>query len=127
MAPKIKLRELLGTYAICRLDCREAIPPWADGDGFVSISRTAEELSIVCLAQRVPATLQASRNWRCFQFAGPFSFDEAGIALSVIRPISESGVGIFLVSTFDTDYLLVQEAQLERAKEVLLSAGHLLL
>jgi hypothetical protein len=127
MAPKIKLRELLGTYAICRLDCKEAIPPWADGDGFVSISRTAEELSIVCLPERVPANIKATRNWRCFQFAGTFAFEEAGIALSVIRPISESGLGIFLVSTFDTDYLLVQEAQLKQVKEVLLSAGHLLL
>jgi hypothetical protein len=124
MAPKIELRQLSEDYAICKLGPTSAIPEWADGEGFVSISRTDEELSIVCRAERVPAEIHASAGWRCLQFVGPFAFDETGIALSVIRPLSESGIGIFLVSTFDTDYLLIRERDMEAARATLLRAGH---
>jgi uncharacterized protein len=130
MAAKIDLRQLSGSYAICKLSPESPIPDWADGEGFVSISRTSEELSIVCRSDRapgrVPADIQVSSEWRCWQFVGPFAFDETGIALSVIRPLSESGIGIFLVSTFDTDYLLIKERDVEAAKTALLRAGHAL-
>src|SRR5690349_15812422 len=76
MSPTITLRQLSGRYAACRLDASAAVPPWADGDGFVSITRTLEELSIVCRSERVPAGITASREWTCFQFVGPFAFDE---------------------------------------------------
>jgi hypothetical protein len=129
MTAKITLKQLVGDYAICKLRRDSPIPEWADGEGFVSISRTADELSIVCRSDRVPdrtPEFQAARGWRCFQFVGPFAFDETGIALAVIRPLSESDVGIFLVATFDTDYLLIQEKDLETAKAALLRAGHTL-
>src|SRR6266702_3969181 len=113
MAAKIKLRQLSGSYAVCKMDAKSSIPAWAEGEGFVTISRSEEELSIVCRAERIPMEIQAARGWQCFQFLGPFAFNETGIALSVIRPVSESNVGIFLVSTFDTDYLLIQESDLE--------------
>jgi hypothetical protein len=126
MAAKISLRQLTGEYAICKLGRKSAIPEWAEGEGFVSISRTDEELSIVCQSDRVPAEIHASRGWRCLQFVGPFAFDETGIALAVIRPLSEGNIGIFLVSTFDTDYLLIQERDAAKAKAALLGAGHAL-
>jgi hypothetical protein len=126
MAAKIDLRQLSGIYAICKLSPASPIPDWTDGEGFVSISRTGEELSIVCQSERIPPGIQASRGWRCWQFIGPFAFNETGITLSVIRPLSESDIGVFLVSTFDTDYLLIQEQDMETAKTVLLRAGHTL-
>jgi uncharacterized protein len=127
MAAKIILKQLVGDYAVCRLVAKSPIPAWADGEGFVSISRTGDELSIVCRSERVPdrmPEIQTARGWRCFQFVGPFSFDETGIALAVIRPLSESNIGIFLISTFDTDYLLIQGKDIETAKKALLRAGH---
>jgi hypothetical protein len=127
MTPKIELRELPGEYAVCKLPRETPIPAWADGEGFVSISRTPSELSIVCRAGRVPATVQASREWRCFEFVGPFAFDESGIATAVIGPLSEGGIGIFLVATFDTDYLLIQEKDVYAAKDALRRAGHALI
>lgn len=122
--PAIKLRRLSETYAISRLARAEPIPDWADGPGFVSISRTQDELSIVCAADRVPAEVQQDGGWQCLKLQGPFAFNETGIALAVIRPLSEAGIGIFLVSTFDTDYLLVKAADAEAAEQLLKAAGH---
>lgn len=126
MSRTIALRQLEGRYAVSKLDVKSAIPCWADGEGFVSISRTPAELSIVCRSERVPAGINASREWACFEFVGPFAFDETGIAVAVIQPLSERKIGVFLVATFDTDYLLVQEKDLSAAKEALVAAGHTL-
>ena len=124
MNKKVKLRVLDGAYAVSRLLPADHIPAWADGNGFVSISRSGEELSIVCLAERVPAEVRTDSGWRCMQLVGPFAFDETGIVLSVIRPLSENGVGVFVVSTFDGDHLMVKGDVFERARALLLEAGH---
>jgi uncharacterized protein len=126
MARKITLRELPDHYAVCKLAPEARIPAWADGDGFLSISRTPDELSIVCRSERVPPDVHAARDWRCFALIGPFAFDETGIAVSVIAPLSDASIGIFLVATFDTDYLLIQGKDLEAGKRALLAAGHTL-
>ncbi|GKS99576.1 ACT domain-containing protein [Acidovorax sp. SUPP3434] len=120
----ITLATLPSLYAVARLAPQAAIPPWADGEGFVSISRSGEELSITCLQARVPDGVQADRGWMAFRFVGPFGFGETGIVLSVIRPLSENGIGIFVVSTFDGDHLLVSQADGERACALLAAAGH---
>lgn len=124
---RLLLQELAGDYAICRLNATAAIPAWADGDGFVSISRTLDELSVVCLSDRVPDEIRADAQWICFKLQGPFPFDATGIALSVIEPLSRAEIGIFLVSTFDTDYLLVKRDNADRARALLADAGHRLL
>lgn len=123
----LHLLELAGDYAISRLTADSPIPNWADGGGFVSISRTSDELSVVCLSNRVPADIRSDEPWGCFKLQGPFPFDATGIALSVIEPLSKAGIGIFLVSTFDTDYLLVKRDNAERASDLLSAAGHRLL
>jgi hypothetical protein len=110
MAKDIQLQVLLGHYAVSRLDPRSAFPAWADGPGFVSICRSDDELSIVCLEDRVPAGLTSTCGWTAIKFVGPFAFDETGIVLSVVRPLSEGGLGIFIVSSFDGDHLLVRTA-----------------
>jgi hypothetical protein len=120
----ITLERLPGTYAVARLDGADAIPPWADGEGYVNISRHATELSIVCLAGRVPPHVRSDRGWACFRFVGPFAFDETGIVLSVVRPLSEAGVGVFVASTFDGDYLLLKDADVALGCEALAQAGH---
>jgi len=124
--PIVTLKPLDGDYAISRLASNESVPGWADGSGFVSISRTEDELSVVCLAQRVPADVRSDTGWACMKLVGPFAFNETGIALAVIKPLAEAGIGIFLVSTFDTDYLLVKTPNAPRARELLIEAGHLI-
>lgn len=124
MAKNIQLQVLLGHYAVTRLDPTSAFPPWADGTGFVSICRSDDELSIVCLEDRVPAGVTSTRGWIAIKFVGPFAFDETGIVLSVVRPLSEGGLGVFIVSSFDGDYLLVRAADLVSTRTLLTQAGH---
>jgi hypothetical protein len=124
LAKSIHLKVLPGLYSISRLDSNDAIPVWADGDGFVNITRSADELSIVSHQSRVPNGVKTDRDWRCMQFVGPFAFDELGIVLSVVRPLTEAGFGVFVVSTFDGDFLLLKEDQFDEALAVLEKAGH---
>lgn len=124
MPAKVRLLRLTGTYAVSRMDPAAAIPAWADGTGFVSISRSDDELSIVCRAERVPQNIRQDGGWACYKFIGPFAFDETGIVSSVIGPLSDAGIGIFVVSTFDGDHLLIKETDTERAVSLLDSSGH---
>ena len=124
MLPRSLVLHLLpGAYAISRLDAGAAIPAWADGDGFVSISRTAAELSIIAPAGRVPPGVRSEGGWRALELTGPFPFDAVGVAAGVLQPLAAGGISVLLVSTFDTDVLLVKEAQLARAVDLLAAAG----
>ncbi|WP_342613577.1 ACT domain-containing protein [Burkholderia ambifaria] len=127
MSKSIKLKVLDGDYSISRINGDAPIPAWADGDGFVSISRNGDELSIVSLQERVPFGVKTDIDWVCLKFQGPFAFGETGIVLSVIKPLSENGLGIFLVSTFDGDCLLLKREDFDVATKLLLAAGHIIL
>ncbi|MDH6269870.1 hypothetical protein M2360_005302 [Rhizobium sp. SG_E_25_P2] len=122
--PSVTLKLLDGDYVVSRLSPTAAIPAWADGEGFVSISRSDEELSILCRAERVPADIRQDGGWACLKLQGPFAFDETGVVLSVVAPLSNAGLGVFVVSTFDGDHLLVKRAAIDPAKAQLLAAGH---
>ena len=75
----------------------------------------------------VPTGLNASRGWRMLKVHGPFAFDETGVVSALANPLARVGVGIFVISTFDTDYLLVQEEEIPAAVETLEHAGHRIL
>ncbi len=118
---------LPGPYALVRTSPDAAVPEWAFAPGsFVSVTRTADELSLVCPAALVPAGTRSDGGWCCLKVQGPFAFDQVGILSSFAVPLAQSGVGIFAISTFDTDYILVKESQRELAIRALLSAGHTL-
>ncbi len=122
----ITLEQASGEYAVSRLDAAAPIPAWADGDGFVSISRSRQELSIVCAAARVPPGTVSEKEWSCWRFVGPFAFGATGIVLSVVRPLSLGGLGVFVVSTYDGDHLLLKTPDLPAAVRLLNDAGHVL-
>jgi len=113
-----------GGYAVVRLGPGDPVPAWGQGGPFVSVTRTDTELSIVCLDEAVPAPAAAERGWRCLRVRGPLGFGMTGILASLAAPLASSGVSIFVVSTYDTDYLMVQGRDLERAKDALSRAGH---
>jgi hypothetical protein len=113
-----------GLYAISRLDSGAAVPAWVGGARFLTITRTASELSIVCEEQMVPAEVHAERNRRLMQIEGTLAFTLTGVLASVAAPLAGAGISIFAVSTYDTDYLLVSEEDLQEATQVLESAGH---
>ena len=110
--------------AVCRLEPAAAIPGWAATGAFHAIVRTPLELSIVCDADAIPAGVRAEKSWRCFSLRGPIPFEETGVLAALAVPLAEAGVGIFVVSTFDTDYLLVAERNLDAARRALEAAGH---
>lgn len=125
----LTLTLLADTFAIGRLAPDAAIPAWAGtsagAGGFVSITRTADELSIVCAQAKVPAGVTAERGWRCLKVEGPFDLTGAvGVLAALAAPLAEAGIGIFTVSTYDTDYLLIGEPNLDRASAALTSTGH---
>jgi hypothetical protein len=120
----VTLDLLPGSYAICRLDATAAVPSWATRPGFSSITRTADELSIVCAIDAVPGTMHAQRGYRGLAVRGPLDFSLVGIVASLAGALAAAAISIFVVSTHDTDYLFVRDADLERAVAVLRDAGH---
>ncbi len=126
MNPKMNmsLTILSDTFAICRLSPAEDVPEWAMIGEFVSITHTADELSIVCAEDNVPPDVKADRGWRVLKVEGPLDLALTGVLASLANPLADAKINIFAVSTFDTDYVLVKEYNLTRAREVLIRAGH---
>jgi hypothetical protein len=113
-------------FAICRLGPTEDVPDWAMIGEFVSITHTADELSIVCAEENVPSDVKADRGWRALKVAGPLDLALTGVLASLANPLAEAHINIFAISTFDTDYLLVKGYNLTRTCDVLRQAGHVI-
>lgn len=120
-----QLRLEAGTYAVARLGPADPVPEWAAAGAITSITRTPGELSIVCAAGAVPAGVRAETGWRALVLEGPIPFAQTGVLASLAAPLAEARIGLFVVSTYDTDLVLVKEADLERAVVTLRAAGHL--
>ncbi|GCE18149.1 ACT domain-containing protein [Dictyobacter kobayashii] len=121
----LTLFTLPGSYAFCRLHPDGHIPHWALlGDDFVSLTRTRDELSVVCLQSNVPAEAQAERGWRCIKVEGPFDFSVSGVHASLALPLAEANISVMAIATYETDHLLLKEQDLEPAIAVLTKAGH---
>ena len=82
---------------------------------------------MVAAEASLPPEVEASRGWRMFKVHGPFTFDEIGVLAALANPLARVGVGIFVISTFDTDYLLVQQDDIPVVVETLEHAGHRIL
>lgn len=124
-ARKLTLSVLEGRFAIARTAPEDDFPEWAfSAEPFASVTRTAEEVSIVCAEEVVPAGVLHEGGWRCLGVLGQLDFSLAGVIASLAGPLAAAGVPIFLLSTHDSDYLLVKEDRLERALEALVEAGH---
>jgi hypothetical protein len=113
-----------GTYAVCRLPAGSPLPEWALNGFFSGVVRTADELSVVCPVDRVPRGVLAEIGWRCLQVLGPLDFALIGVLASLARTLAEAGVSIFVISTYDTDYLLVKETDYARAAQALCKGGY---
>jgi len=148
VTPRLRLSVLPPRLAVCRLPSGAALPEWAaaalarPGAGLVSVTRTAKELSLVVTADAVTADavpadtllvdavpagapeLRVETGFRALEVAGPLDFALVGVLAALTAPLAEAGVSLFAVSTFDTDYLLVREAELTAAEAVLTAAGH---
>ena len=125
MRQQLRFRMLRGIYGVVHLATEALLPEWAIKGEFTSITRTPDELSIVCPAENIPDEVHSPHRWRCLKLEGPFPFTQTGVLLSFIEPLSGNDIPIFAVSTYDTDYVLVPEEFAERALAVLKQSGHI--
>jgi hypothetical protein len=114
-----------GRYAICRLNAADPLPPWAVQGAFFSVTRTSMELSVVCEMSAVPPGVQSEPDWRVLGVQGPLAFSLTGIIAGLSAPLAAAAIGVFVVSTYDTDHVLVRDADVSRAVAVLRDAGYL--
>jgi hypothetical protein len=118
---KMDLILLPDSLAICRLAKDAPIPKWALAGRFYAVCRSDEELSIVCPDARLPAEIRADPGWRAFKVQGPLPLTEIGVIASLTASLAGAKISVFVISTFDTDYLLVKETDLSRAIRALSS------
>ncbi len=132
---RLQYRRFPGEYVIVKLRSSDPIPEWAFALGqFCSVTRTTDELSIVCAEESLERRVQdalltaggtpALPRWVCLRLEGPFAFTETEVLASFIDPLSHHGIPIFAIATFDTDYVLVPEEHWKAVSEVLTGAGH---
>lgn len=123
----LELHILPQALAVCRLAPGAQIPAWALAGPLWSLTRTPEELSVVCAAEAVPAGVRAEGPWRALRVAGTLDFALVGVMSGIAAPLAAAAVSIFTIATFDTDYVLVRAAQLDEAVAALRAAGHTVL
>ncbi len=113
--------EVLG---ICKLSPDAPLPEWLPKDGFISITRTTDELSIVCRLEVIPKTENVESDWVAIKVVGPLDFSLTGILHQLTKPMAENNISIFAISTFNTDYILVKKYKISAVRKLLMEAGH---
>ena len=109
--------------AVCKFPADSPLPAWVlhTEAQFWSITRTPHELSVVCAEDDLPPSVDehVERDWRAFELVGPIPFSTTGVLSGLTAPLAASGVPVFVLSTYDTDYLLVKSVHFARARGIL--------
>jgi uncharacterized protein len=116
---KLTLSILPEILAVCSLKNNEPIPAWGIKSSFFSVSRTIDELSIVCPESNIPDNIKSEKNLRAIKIEGKLEFKQTGILASLATPLAEAGISIYVVSTFNTDYILIKDKSLRKAIDLL--------
>ncbi len=125
MSEKILTLKLLKEkYGVCRLDKTELIPEWVKNSEFYSITKTSDEISIVCAEDIIPGNIKCEIDWRMLKIEGPLDFSLIGILASISTILAHNGISIFAISTYDTDYILVREKDIDNAVESLIKENY---
>ena len=120
---KPSLIEVPGDFAICRLEPHAGLPGWAWQGSFCSVTRTPDELSVVCLSQDIPLEVRSEGGWRCLKLSGPLPLDLVGILLSVLQPLATAHIAVLAIGSFDTDYVFVKGGDYPKAIAALRDSG----
>ena len=113
-----------GTFAVCRLAPDSDIPAWATQSPFFSVTKTIDEVSIICPQSEVPAGVKSEPGWAALKVDGTLDFSLTGILAGLLTPLAEPNISVFAISTFDTDFILIPSQKLRAAIQTLESAGH---
>lgn len=116
----LTLQEHEGEFVILQRDPKGPIPAWVLTQPWYSVTRTPDELSIVCR----PNTDHDLPPWHMIQVLGQLDFALTGILAQLSQALARAGVPVFAISTFDTDYLLVPKQRGSAARQALLQAGY---
>ncbi|GAB6098510.1 ACT domain-containing protein [Halanaerocella petrolearia] len=120
----LSLEVLENKFAIWRLNKESSIPEWIFQEDFFSVTKTDDEVSIICNQDKISSQDKVSMNWRGLKVAGPLDFSLTGILASLTDVLAEAEISVFAFSTYDTDYLLVKDKDLEEAIETLERKGY---
>jgi len=120
---RLRLRRTPWQLAVCRFPADAPLPAWvfhAEAE-FWSLTRTPDELSVVCSEDDLPPSVDrdVERGWSAFQVVGPLPFGLTGVVSGLTAPLAAAGIPVFVVSTYDTDVLLVKRTDVEHAARVL--------
>ena len=121
---KLTFTTLEGSYSIHRFAPDAVVPDTIQESRFLNVSRSDEELTIVCEAHIDMYAPRSEIDWRVIKIVGPLDFSLTGILAAVAEQLAREKISIFAISTFDTDYILVREEKLTEARRALLEAGH---
>lgn len=116
---KLTMKLLKDKFGVCRLNKNERVPEWAKNSEFYSITKTLDELSIVCSQDIIPSDIRCERDWRVFMVVGPLEFSLIGILAYISTILAQRGISIFAISTYDTDYILVKDKDIDHAIDAL--------
>lgn len=120
----MKLKLFAEEYAVCRLNNDSKIPAWIDTKNFYSITKTEDELSVVCSNNNIPSDVKSEKEWRILKILGPLDFSLIGILSKLSGLLAENKISIFAISTYDTDYILIKEKDIENACKILTCNGY---
>ena len=117
---KLTLSILPEKLGICRFDKNSPIPSWATNGEFFSITKTNQELSIIYPQEKIPGGVLFEKDWRAFKVEGFVEgLYSVGIIASLSQPLAEAGISIFNLSTYETNYVLVEDKNLGKATKIL--------
>lgn len=116
---KLSLSVMPNKLAICRLDKNAQTPLWTINNVFFSVTKTTDELSIVCSENNIPTNVMSEKGWRALKIEGQLDFSLTGILSSILNPLAKAKISIFAISTYNTDYILVKDEKLEKAVKIL--------
>jgi len=123
MPRKFTLTVIPEALAVCQMPSDAPLPNWPDGS-FLSVTRTRDELSVIVPETAVPDGVPKHGGFRALKISGPLDFGESGVLATLSNTLAVAGLSIFVISTYDTDYILVRQENLARAIAVLRQAGH---
>lgn len=124
MTRRLRIERVPGEYVVHRLPAGSDLPAGLPRDGFVSVTRTPDEVSVVAPRALEMEAPRSQPGWAAFRVEGPLDFAWTGIVASLATALAEAGIPIFVLSTFDTDWLLVPSDRAEDAAAAWRDAGH---
>ena len=121
---KLKLKLLDGIYAVCRFEDSKKVPSWVNEKEFFSVTKTEDEISVVMLQDKISSDVKAEKDWRILKVEGTLDFSLIGILAKISGILAKNSISIFVISTFNTDYILVKEEKIEKSILVLSEEGY---